>query len=173
MKGESSDDISIEEARQWLQDFPRRVESLILATVNPQDGTPNSSYTPFIHGDENEFYIFVSSLARHTKNLESGNDVSVMLLEDESLSSSVFARKRLTYECMVTEVEKNSADWNDAADSFQERFGDIFNLLRSLPDFRMFRLDVKEGLLVLGFGKAYPVKDGQLLPAPEMNSGNG
>lgn len=167
-----SDEKDLEEAGRWLEHFPDTVESLILATVNPDDGLPNSSYAPFVRGPDGEFYIFISSLARHTKNLAAGPKVSVMLLEDESNSNSVFARKRITYDCTTRELERNSVEWNQAADMFEKRFGEIFMLLRRLPDFRMFRLDAKEGLLVLGFGKAYPVKNGKVLPLPEMNQEN-
>lgn len=162
--------IDLEEANRWLQDFPKKMESLILATVNPANGFPYSSYAPFVMGSAGEYYIFVSALAQHTSNLAANPNLSVMLVEDESKSNSVFARKRLTLQCLANSVERNTPEWKDTADKFESRFGEIFMLLRRLPDFQMYRLEVAEGLLVMGFGKAYPLIDGILHPPRDPNS---
>jgi len=59
-----------------------RTQSIILATVDAE-GTPNSSYAPFVQV-ENTFYIIVSFMAKHTKNLSEGRKTSIMFIEDES-----------------------------------------------------------------------------------------
>ncbi len=50
-------------------DLISRCQSLVLSTIN--SGTqPHASYTPFVRGEDNALFIFVSDLASHTKYLE-------------------------------------------------------------------------------------------------------
>jgi putative heme iron utilization protein len=48
------------------------------------------------------------------------------------------------------------------ADRFEQRFGDIIAMLRSLEDFQIFCLSPQEGRFVMGFGAAYVVDPTQL-----------
>ncbi|WP_379969111.1 pyridoxamine 5'-phosphate oxidase family protein [Epilithonimonas sp. UC225_85] len=50
-----------------VKELISKTQSLILATVDAE-GTPNASYAPFVEID-NKFYILVSFMAKHTKNL--------------------------------------------------------------------------------------------------------
>jgi heme iron utilization protein len=40
---------------------------------------------------------------------------------------------------------------------YRDHFGPIVDLLTSLPDFQLFKLNPTSGQLVLGFGQAYEV----------------
>jgi putative heme iron utilization protein len=42
-------------------------------------------------------------------------------------------------------------------DRFEIRFKQIINVLRTLPDFILFRLEIQSGRFVQGFGKAYEI----------------
>jgi putative heme iron utilization protein len=73
-----------------VRELIAKTQSLILATVDAE-GNPNSSYAPFVEID-NKFYILVSFMAKHTKNLSEGRKVSAMFIEDESATKQVYAR---------------------------------------------------------------------------------
>lgn len=141
--------------------FPRLFQSLLLATVSPE-GNPCASYAPFVMDADKNFYIFASDLSAHTSNLKTTGKVSVLLIEDEARSQNIFARQRLSFDCQATLMEKNSPHWDEIANQFQERFGQIIEMLRNLSDFHIFQLTPKEGLFISGFGAAYKVSGDRL-----------
>lgn len=148
--------MNIEEVRKEYNAFTSIVESVMLGTVD-FDQNPNVSYTPFVIDEEKNIYIFVSGMSVHTKNLHENGKASVMFVEDERNSKQIFARRRLTYNCMASLIQKDNPQWDLIADKFAERFGNIIDSLRSLPDFRIFKLTPYNGLFVIGFGAAYSI----------------
>lgn len=128
-------------------------QTLILATLN-QDGSPLASTVPYAKIG-NEFFVYVSFMAGHTKNLLERKAVSVMLTEDESTSKQLFARHRVTMQSEATLVEKDSQSYADAMQDLSERHGKIIQVLQSMDDFVLVRLTPKQGTYVNGFGSAY------------------
>jgi len=130
-------------------------QSVLLSTLNTA-GNPEISYAPAIR-EEGGFYIFVSELAAHTANLLSHPNCSVLFIQDEPESHNIFARERLTYQCEVTTVERDSAKGIEILEQMETELGQTVQLLRSLPDFHLFRLKPTSGSYVVGFGKAFEV----------------
>ncbi len=139
-----------EEARGFLTRF----KTLLIATVNP-DGVPLASYAPFVRQKDHCFYIYVSELSRHTRDLDATAVASVLFIEDERDTIQLFARKRLIFDCRAELIARDSEEWREILDNFAETFGDVLDLLKPLADFKMFRLRPTEGMYVGGFGKAY------------------
>jgi len=142
--------------------------SLQLATLG-EEGYPHCGYTPFVklsasgNGSARPcFYIFTSELALHTRDLLRTPRASIMVIEDEASASQIFARTRVYYECDVTEVEREAADYANILDQYQQRHGKMVGLLRELPDFRLFGLLPRSGQFVMGFGKAFQLAGDQL-----------
>ncbi|MEC4804275.1 MAG: pyridoxamine 5'-phosphate oxidase family protein [Jaaginema sp. PMC 1080.18] len=146
----------IEQARLEYQGFLDLFQSLVLSTANPQ-GIPNASYAPFVVDEFHNFYIYVSGLSTHTQNLQINPQASVLFLEDEAQTQQIFARRRLTFNCNTTFIERESEQWLKIINLFGAKFGDIIKLFRDLPDFRIFQLTPQEGRFVIGFGAAYQV----------------
>jgi putative heme iron utilization protein len=144
----------IETARQIYQQLLDRSQSLVLATVNA-DGSPLASTVPFIVDEQRRFTIFTSRLADHTANLQRSGQASVMLLADEADTSQVFARRRVTFRCRVELVPRDNAEGTKLLAEYEARFGKMVGLLKSLPDFQLFRLRPLAGSLVTGFGQAF------------------
>lgn len=136
-------------------------QSAILATTNA-DGSPHASYTPFAAGPDKNFYVYTSTLAHHTGNLQRTGRASLMLIADEADTAQIFARQRLTFACNVTELARDSQPWQDAAARYDARFADMFKLIRGFCDFKMFKLAPHSGTLVVGFGGAYTVHGDRL-----------
>lgn len=151
----------LETAQAEYQNFPQQFASVIISTVN-QEGIPNASYTPFVMDDAKNIYIYVSGLAAHTQNIHNHPHVCVLFIEDETQTNQIFARRRLSFDCTATLIERESETWNQVVDQFQQRFGEIIEILRGLGDFRIFRLTPQQGRFVMGFGAAYHISGDRL-----------
>ncbi|MEH1884192.1 HugZ family pyridoxamine 5'-phosphate oxidase [Nostoc sp.] len=140
-----------EDIQAEYEKFPEKFESVIISTVSAQ-AIPNASYAPLVMDDSKNIYIYVSGLSTHTKNLYANPHVSVLFIEDEAKSNLIFARRRLSFDCTATLIERETDKWNQIVEQFQGRFGQIIEVLRGLSDFRIFQLTPSEGHFVVGFG---------------------
>jgi len=141
-----------------LLKFQQQQQSLILSTLD-RNGNPSSSYAPFVTDDLFTYWVFVSGLASHTMNLQRHPQAGIMLLEDESTASNLYARKRFTLTCNVHHTARDDPAWNHTLDQFEQRFGPVIRTLRQLADFQLIRLQAQQGLWVSGFGKAFQVSN--------------
>ncbi|MGB3240110.1 MAG: pyridoxamine 5'-phosphate oxidase family protein [Geitlerinemataceae cyanobacterium] len=163
-----------ENAQAAYLNLLERLESLILATVSVE-GVPNASYAPFVRDEANNFYIYVSGLALHTRNLLAVPRASILLIEDESNCARIFARTRLSFECTVTLLEREIPIWNEIVDRFASRFDETISMMRDLADFQVFQLTPEQGRFVMGFGRIYRIDSqdlDRLQPMTPQNVGN-
>lgn len=128
-------------------------KSIILATVDAE-GNPNSSYAPFVQVDQT-FYILVSFMAKHTKNLADGRKTSIMFIEDESATKQIYARERLTLEATASQIERDSLVWNTVVAKLKENHGKVVEVISGMGDFILIALQPVKGSYVNGFGSAY------------------
>jgi putative heme iron utilization protein len=156
------------EAREFLARF----KTLIMATSSA-DGTPEASYAPFVRAQDDCFYVYVSGLSRHTGNLAASGVVSVLLIEDESSVKQPFARRRLTFDCRVERVARESEPWHVIMRMFGEKFGNAIDLIRPLKDFELFRLRPQSGIYVKGFAQAYRISDATLKTVEHIRDATG
>jgi len=145
--------VNLTEDRKRFEALRDQVRSLIMATVDGQ-AVPRASYAPFVR-DSGSFYVYLSRLSDHTRELLQNPMVSVMLIEDEAEASQIFARKRITYLCESQTLESDEAGHDTVLELLTRRFGNVMILLQTLPDFVLFRLKPVSGRFVTGFGKAY------------------
>ncbi len=138
------------------QTFTDNFQSIVLSTVSAE-GEPDASYAPFVMDGDRNLYIYVSGLASHTQNLHAVAKASILFLQDEQNTPQIFARKRLSYRCTARLIDADTEQWTQIADQFEARFGNMVQLLRTLPDFRIFQLKPTSGRFVMGFGAAYAV----------------
>lgn len=153
-----------------IQEFRQQRMTLQLATVDTQ-GRPNVSYAPFVQNQQG-FFILISHIARHARNLAVNPQVSIMLIEDESTAKQLFARKRLTFDAQASMIERQSALWQQVIEQMQQRFGDIIDNLSQLEDFSLFCLKPEHGLFVKGFGQAYQVSGDDLVDFVHLKEGH-
>jgi hypothetical protein len=130
-------------------------QSLTIATCT-EDGVAEVSYAPFL-AYENIYYIYVSRLARHTGNMLRQGQASIMFIEPEAVTLNPFARQRVTFDCSVTEIERQQVEYGQLLDMLQNRFGETVGILRSLADFHLMALTPTRGHYVAGFGKAFTI----------------
>ncbi|WP_367988540.1 heme utilization protein HutZ [Vibrio sp. NTOU-M3] len=153
-----------------IQAFRDSRQTLQLATISA-DGTPNATYAPFAF-DSQAYYILVSDLAAHGKNLKTNRNVSILMIEDESECKQVYARKRLTFDTHAELVNKEDHAWSRGVASLKARFGDIVDNLSQLGDFNLYRLVPESGRYVKGFGQAFEVSGNDLLDFVHLTEGH-
>lgn len=136
-------------------------KTLLLATRS-STGNADISYAPYLREGQ-VFYIFVSELAKHTQNLLTYPKASIMFIEPETDAANLFARKRLTLECLAAEISRADPAYSSIMDAMTEKFGTTMALLRSLPDFHLLTITPLQGQFVAGFGKAISVNADGLL----------
>lgn len=137
-----------------LAELRQQARTVQLATIDA-DGLPRCSYTPFAFDDDGALLIFISELSAHTGDLLGTPRCSAMLIADESASREVYARLRVTWSCRAEFVEREADGWDEKLGTLKARQGKLVDLLRTLSDFRLFRLVPESGLFVMGFGQAY------------------
>lgn len=132
-------------------------QSVILATVN-EEGLPNASYAPFARIG-NRFYILVSFMSRHTRNLRDVGKVSAMFIEDEAATKQIYARDRLTLDMKTRQIQRGTSEWEAGIGKLKEAHGKILDILVGLEDFIMIELTPTGGSYVNGFGSAYFISE--------------
>ena len=143
------------------------MQTIIISTVD-KNGKPNASYAPSLMHEGN-FYVYVSMLSKHTSNLIKNKKASIMILEDESKSERLFARKRITMDVDSIVVKRDSAEWEHIMDLMQSKFGESIAFLRNLKDFFLINLKTSKALLVYDFGKAFTLSGKNLNDINHMN----
>ncbi|KGK43186.1 HugZ protein [Nitrincola sp. A-D6] len=145
-------------------------KTLVMATLD-QAANPNVSYAPFAL-QKDGYYVLVSEIARHGQNLQLCNRVSIMLIEDESETRQIYARKRLTFDAVANEVSRDSQEWQQGIDALRVRQGNIIDNLSQLGDFHLYRLIPEKGLYVKGFGQAFTVSGDELIDFVHLKEGH-
>lgn len=151
-----STDAALARAAGIAAEIVSNAKTVILGTVSVE-GDPDASVAPVIVEKDNAFYVYVSELSSHTKNLLATGKVSVFFVEDESASKNLLARKRLTFACRAEEIARTEALFDAKLEEFKGKFGPIMDQLKNMLDFHLFRLVPAQGRLVIGFGQAYIV----------------
>lgn len=127
-------------------------KTLMISSID-KGGEPTISYSTYVM-KECIIYIYISKLAPHYKNIEDNPLIDVMIIEDEDEAKSLFSRRRVSFKCIA---EKLEAGTEEILLEFEKSHGSgIINLLKKL-DFDIFKLNIKNGKLVTGFGKDFEV----------------
>ncbi|EGQ8091070.1 TPA: heme utilization protein HutZ [Vibrio vulnificus] len=153
-----------------IKEFRQERQTLQLATVDA-DGRPNVSYAPFVQNQEG-YFVLISKIARHARNLLENPQVSLMMIEDEEGAKQLFARKRLTFDAVASVIERDTQLWHQVVTQMEERFGEIVSGLSQLEDFVLFNLKAERGLFVKGFGQAYQVSGDDLVDFVHLQEGH-
>lgn len=153
-----------------IKEFREERQTLILSTIS-SDGFPHVSYSPFTRIEHN-YYVLISEIAEHTRNLQAQPKLSFMLAEDEANCKQLYARKRLTYKADASIVARDTAEWQQATAQLQARFGEIIDNLSQLSDFKLFKLTPSVGRFVKGFGQAYTVQGNDDIDFVHLDQGH-
>lgn len=127
-----------------------------LSTLGP-DG-PFCSMAPFAFDAEKPaFYLHLSRMARHTRNVEADPRVSMLVCDTDGADKNPLALARIT--CTGTAVPV--PDDSSAKKHYLSRFPEASPIF-SLPDFCLYAIVPNALRLVAGFGKAYDISPADL-----------
>lgn len=149
-----------------MKNFISNIKTCVIGTIDANNH-PFSSYAPYIY-DNNHFYIYISSIATHTKNMDINPHTSLFFIEDESKTENLFARKRISLQCISKKIDRESERFEEVLNLYSEKFdAKMVKMLKNMLDFNLFELSVDSGEATFGFADAYRVggKDmNELLP---------
>ncbi|HDL6089821.1 TPA: heme utilization protein HutZ [Mannheimia haemolytica] len=153
-----------------IEELKQQIKTIMLATID-KDGVPNVSYAPFVINN-GEYQVLITTIARHARNLQEVPKVSLILIEDESKSRQIFARRRLTFDATVRMIERTDEEWNNSIAALKARHGDLVDELSNMQDFKLFSFKPTAGLFVKGFGKAFDVGVDDLINVVHLDQGH-
>lgn len=135
-----------------MENIINNQKSLMISSLN-ENKLPEISYAPFVMINK-DIYVYLSRAANHYYNLTNNKNCSAMIIEDEKDCKTIFARKRVSFECEATKLE-------NADEAIYAKFDEVHDssmmmVLKTL-DFDIFKLNIKSGRLVKGFGQAFDV----------------
>jgi hypothetical protein len=131
------------------------------------EGEPIVGLLPYAVSDERTALIVQSSgLARHARGLAAGAPWSGMIHEPDSAGVDPLQVPRLQLEGVVDPLRGDRPDFQPAARAFLGRFPQAATTLQ-LPDFRLYRLEIHGGRMVLGFGRALKLSRDHFRELPE------
>ncbi len=139
-----------------MLDFIKDFQSTVLGTLD-EKGLPFGSYAPFVH-HEHKFYIFISNVAKHARNLQATPKSSLLFIEDESKTEQIFARKRISLQCSSQMINRDDAKFQDVMNIFKKKFSqEMVTMLMGMQDFNLYELSTDYGEATFGFGEAYNI----------------
>ncbi|MDR9831505.1 heme utilization protein HutZ [Vibrio sp. FNV 38] len=153
-----------------MQEFRDNCQTLQLATMDSNQ-LPTASYVPFAF-TEAGFFILISDIAAHGRNLKTNNILSIMLIEDEVKAKHIFARKRLSFEAQANNIERDTDRWNEGVQALRTKFGEIIDNLSNLGDFRLYQIQPEKGRYVKGFGQAFDVNGFDMVDVVHLTEGH-
>ncbi|RDU73407.1 HugZ family heme oxygenase [Helicobacter aurati] len=153
-----------ENIQQEIEEFMESLNTILLSTLST-DNLPNISYSPLLRYNK-EYFLYISEVAEHYTNLKNNPEsLQVMLIEDESQTKTILARKRLIYNASAEFLPRDSF-FDAVYDAFEQRMGGKsggIGAIREMTDFHLIKLHFKQGRFVKGFGQAYKIaQDGTI-----------
>lgn len=137
-----------------MKKFLVNIQTAIIGTLD-KNNHPFSSYAPYVY-DANRFYVYISDIATHTKNLNANPKASLFFIEDESKTDNLFARKRVSLQCDSFKIERKSERFETVLELFLQKFdASMVANLKRMSDFNLYEFRVTYGEATFGFGKAY------------------
>lgn len=153
-----------------MENLLKNQKSLMISSLN-ENKEASISYAPFVML-EGDIYIYISKTAPHYNNLLNNKDCAVMVIEDEKDSKTIFARSRVSFNCEAKKLEENTEKVFGKFDEVHN--SEMMSVLKNM-DFDLFKLSIKNGRLVKGFGQAFDVllKGNEFELVQVMGDGNG
>ena len=142
-----------EKLRQEFQALRKSLKTVQLATIGA-DGNPEASYAPYVW-IESYYYLYLSELARHTRNLITNPAISLLLIETEEKSNNLFARQRIILQGKVIRIGRETDRFQLVMAEFRSRFGGFIDVIEPLQDFHLFQIRPQSGRFIRGFAQAY------------------
>jgi hypothetical protein len=121
------------------------------------EGDPEASLLPYaVRPDFAAVYVQASGLARHSRGLQPGARVGLLIHENEEAGADPLQMKRMTVQATVAVLDRESDAFAAARDLFVARFPGA-ELTLSLGDFNLYELTLGRGRYIAGFAQAFNI----------------
>jgi len=141
----------LEAIRGLLQDV--RVLSLAVLV----DGAPEAALLPFVRREDyGALYVQASGLARHSRGLQPGARVGVLVNANDTADADPMQLSRLSVQATVAVLDKASREFKSARARFIARFPGA-EMTLGLGDFNLYELTFGRGRYVEGFARAFNI----------------
>jgi heme iron utilization protein len=131
----------------------------VLSLAYAGDDGPEAALLPFAPRDDfKAVFVQASTLARHTRALQSGARVGVLIHVQDSSKTNPMQLARLSVAASVSRIEQGNADYDSAAAQFVARFP-AAKMTLGFGDFGLYMLTLGEGRFVEGFARAFEVTE--------------
>ena len=129
----------------------------VLCLAATIDGEPAASLLPYaVASDLQAVYVQASRLAKHSRALEAGAKVSLLVHGLDTDDVDPLQVPRLTIQAVVEPLERDTAEFDAASRLFLARLPSA-EMTLGLGDFTLYRLRFGRGRFVAGFAQAYNV----------------
>lgn len=131
----------------------RHTRIAALGTIH--DGEPNLAMVAVaIEDDFSVFYIHVSKLGKHTRDMEMDPQVSLLLTEADDGRADPQTLARVSIQGTAEMIPRGAPGYSRVKSLYLTRFPEAENLF-SLGDFNLWRISPKGGRFVAGFARAF------------------
>jgi heme oxygenase (biliverdin-IX-beta and delta-forming) len=129
----------------------------VLSLAYVTDIGAEAALIPFAPRDDcKALYVQASTLARHTRALQAGGRVGVLVHGQDTGKTNPMQLARLSVAATVLQIDQNSAGYDAAATQFVTRFP-AAKMTLGFGDFGLYMLTLGEGRFVEGFARAFDV----------------
>jgi hypothetical protein len=144
----------------------RSIRIAALGTIH--EGEPNLAMVAVAFEDDfSAFYIHVSRLGKHTRDMEGDSHVSLLLTEVDDGRADPQTLARVSIQGMAEMISRSPPDYIRVKDIYLTRFPEAENLF-SLGDFNLWRISPMGGRFVAGFARAFNVVPETLRKVSEL-----
>lgn len=143
------------QSEQKLASLIRNTRIAALGTLH--DGEPNLAMVAIaVESDFSAFYIHVSRLGRHTRDMEADPRVSLLLTETDDNRADPQTLARLSLNGTAGILPRTDPHYARVKHAYLTRFPEAEQLF-SLGDFNLWRISPKGGRFVAGFAQAFNI----------------
>jgi heme iron utilization protein len=129
----------------------------VLSLAVMVDGAPEAGLLPFaVREDYGALFVQASALARHSRGLQAGATIGVLVHAADRHDRDPMQLPRLTVQATVRPLERSTEPFAVAAARFMARFPAAAVTL-DLGDFTLYELTLARGRYVEGFARAFNV----------------
>jgi putative heme iron utilization protein len=119
------------------------------------DSEPNLAMVAYVFAEDfSAFYIHVSKLGKHTRDMESDPRVSLLIAETDDQRADPQTLVRVSLQGTAEVLLRDALDYSLIKDMYLKRFPEAEPTF-SLGDFNLWKITPKSGRLVAGFGRAF------------------
>lgn len=142
-------------SEQTLAHIIRETRLAALGTLH--DGEPNLAMVAYAFAEDfSAFYIHVSKLGKHTRDMEADPRVSLLIAQEDDHRADPQTLARLSLQATVEILPRNAPDYLLIKNRYLRRFPEAEQLF-SLGDFNIWKITPTSGRYVAGFGRAFNI----------------